>query len=135
MLPKFVWRSCAGNRHWAEAAGCVGVVAHVHVLVLREWSKCWSMLQVKMQELCRVIKCVWLVFGLETQPHLFQMFSVVFIANSYCAALGGKKKKVIGVCLYNTCTQARAALMVLKDLMKNLSFQGRLLCHGCVLCG
>lgn len=97
MLPKFVWRSCAGNRHWAEAAGCVGVVAHVHVLVLREWSKCWSMLQAKMQELCRVIKCVWLVFGLETQPHLFQMFSVVFIANSYCAALGGKKKSNWGV--------------------------------------
>lgn len=33
---------------------------------------------------------MWFVFGLEAQPHLFQMFSVVFIASSYCAAQGKK---------------------------------------------
>lgn len=43
----------------------------------------------------RGIKLLWFVFGLEIQSHLFQMFPVVFIARSYCAALQEKIIKKI----------------------------------------
>lgn len=70
----------------------------------------------------------------KLNPSVPDVFSCVYSESLLCCSWREKKKKVIVVCLHNSCMQARAALMILKDLMKKLNFHGRLLCHGYVLC-
>lgn len=65
-----------------ECAGAQGLKANARACRVRNCKN----------RLDGVMKHVRFVFGLEIKPHLFQMFSVVLVASSYCAALGGIKR-------------------------------------------
>lgn len=84
MLPR-LWELALGHG-FTQGCGTHRCVTHLHVCGCSEsGAECQDKYR-----LHRGIKLVWFVFGLEIQSHLFQMFPVVFIARSYCAALQEK---------------------------------------------